>query len=167
MKDVEIADIVENRPVSRFQYLMILLCSLIVLMDGYDTQAIGYVAPMLASAIHAPVSEFGLIFSAGLTGAATGAFTFGPLADHIGRRRPLIIACMLFAVFSVATVFVTSFNQLLILRIVTGVGLGGAVPTCLAMVAEYTPRRIRGFAVTAMFSAFRLEESSRGSRHRI
>jgi MFS transporter, AAHS family, 4-hydroxybenzoate transporter len=153
---LEIADIIENRPVGRFQYLIFLLCSLIALMDGYDTQAIGYVAPLLASAIHVPVNAFGLIFSAGLAGAALGAFTFGPLGDRIGRRRPLILACMLFAVFSIATLFVTSFNQLLVVRIITGIGLGGAVPTALAMVAEYAPKRIRGLAVTAVFSAFAL-----------
>jgi MFS transporter, AAHS family, 4-hydroxybenzoate transporter len=156
VKILDIANIIEIRPIGRFQYLIFLLCSLIALMDGYDTQAIGYVAPLLASGIHTPVSAFGLIFSAGLAGAAVGAFTFGPLADRIGRRRPLILACMLFAVLSIGTVFVTSFNQLLIVRIITGIGLGGAVPTCLAMVAEYSPKRIRGFAVTAMFSAFPL-----------
>jgi MFS transporter, AAHS family, 4-hydroxybenzoate transporter len=156
MKGLEIADVIENRPVRGFQYLIILMCSVIALMDGYDTQAIGYVAPLLASAIRTPVGDFGLIFSAGLAGAAVGAFTFGPLADRIGRRQPLILACMLFAIFSIATVFVTSFNQLLIVRAITGIGLGGAVPACLAMVAEYAPKRIRGFAVTAMFSAFPL-----------
>ena len=64
-------------------------------MDGYDTQAIGYVAPFLASAVHTPVNAFGLIFSAGLAGAAFGAFTFGPLADRFGRRPPLILSCKL------------------------------------------------------------------------
>jgi AAHS family 4-hydroxybenzoate transporter-like MFS transporter len=156
MKDLEIADVIESRPVSRFQYLIFVLCASIALLDGYDTQAIGYVAPLLAAAIHTPVTAFGLIFSAGLAGAAVGAFTFGPLADRIGRRPPLILACILFAVFSVATIFVTSFGQLLIVRIITGIGLGGAVPTSLAVVAEYAPKRIRGLAVTAVFSAFPL-----------
>lgn len=156
VQSLEIADIIENRPVSWFQYRVFFLCSLVALMDGFDTQAIGYVAPLLASAIHTPVTSFGLVFSAGLAGAAFGAFTFGPLADRFGRRLPLIFACMIFAVFSLATVYVTSFNQLLVVRILTGIGLGGAVPTCLAMVAEYAPKRIRGLAVTAMFSSFPL-----------
>jgi AAHS family 4-hydroxybenzoate transporter-like MFS transporter len=156
LRILQIADIIDDRRVSWFQYQTFFLCSLVALMDGFDTQAIGYVAPLLASAIHTPVNAFGLIFSAGLAGAALGAFTFGPLADRFGRRWPLIIACILFAVFSIATVFVTSFSQLLVVRTVTGIGLGGAVPTCLAIVAEYAPKRIRGLAVTAMFSSFPL-----------
>ncbi len=153
---LEIADIIDDRPVSWFQYRIFILCSLVALMDGFDTQAIGYVAPLLASAVHTPVNAFGLIFSAGLAGAALGAFTFGPLADRFGRRLPLIFSCILFAIFSIATIFVTSFSQLLVMRTITGIGLGGAVPTCLAIVAEYAPKRIRGLAVTAMFSSFPL-----------
>lgn len=153
---LRIAEIIDQRPVSGLQYRIFFLCSLVALMDGFDTQAIGYVAPLLASSINTPVSSFGLIFSVGLAGAALGAFAFGPLADRVGRRLPLVIACMIFAIFSIATIFVTSFNQLLVVRLITGIGLGGAVPTCLSLVAEYAPQRKRGLAVTAMFSSFPL-----------
>lgn len=78
------------------------------------------------------------------------------LADRIGRLLPLILACLLFGLASIATVFATSFGQLLIMRIVAGIGLGGAVPSGLALVAESAPGRLRGTAVTAVFSAFPL-----------
>ncbi|MCL2428392.1 MAG: MFS transporter [Alphaproteobacteria bacterium] len=153
---LKISDIVDARPVGALQYRVFALCALVAFMDGFDTQAIGYVAPLLATAVARPLADFGLVFSAGLAGAAAGAFGFGPLADRYGRRRPLIAACLVFAVFSIATVFVTSFGQLVLVRVLTGIGLGGAIPTCLALVAEYAPQRSRGLAVTAMFAAFPL-----------
>jgi MFS transporter, AAHS family, 4-hydroxybenzoate transporter len=151
---LKISDILDERPVSSLQCRVFVLCSLVALMDGFDTQAIGYVAPLLAAAVHTPISAFGLVFSAALAGAAAGAFLFGPVADRVGRRRPLIGACLFFSVFSIATLFATSFDQILIVRFLTGIGLGGAIPAGLALAAEYAPRRSRGLAVTAMFSAF-------------
>jgi AAHS family 4-hydroxybenzoate transporter-like MFS transporter len=153
---LKISDIVDGRPVSALQYRVFALCALVAFMDGFDTQAIGYVAPLLATAVARPIADFGVVFSAGLAGAAAGAFGFGPLADRYGRRRPLIAACLLFSVFSIATLFVASFGELVLVRVLTGIGLGGAIPTCLALVAEYAPRQRRGLAVTAMFSAFPL-----------
>lgn len=156
MLDLRSADAAKARPISVLQIRIFAICSLVVFFDGFDTQAIGYVAPLLAKATNAPLSSFGAVFSIGLAGAVLGAFIFGPLGDRFGRRWLLIGASAIFAAFSLFTMFVTSLPELLIVRFLTGVGLGGAVPTSLALVSEYSPQKFRGLAITAMFSAFPL-----------
>lgn len=156
MLDLRSANTANARPISVLQIRIFAICSLVVFFDGFDTQAIGYVAPLLAKATNAPLSSFGAVFSIGLAGAVLGAFIFGPLGDRFGRRWLLIGASAIFAAFSLFTIFVTSLPELLIVRFLTGVGLGGAVPTSLALVSEYSPQKIRGLAITAMFSAFPL-----------
>lgn len=154
MGSSDIASIMDDRPLGLVQIRIFVVCSLVVFFDGFDTQAIGYVAPLLATATNAPIASFGIVFSVGLAGAAVGAFLFGPLGDYFGRRSLLVVACVCFAIFSLTTVFVTSLDQLMLVRFLTGVGLGGAVPTSLALVSEYSPTRYKGLAITAMFSAF-------------
>ena len=154
MQGKDVASIMDERPLGRMQIKLFVVCSLVVFFDGFDTQSIGYVAPLLASATNAPIASFGTVFSVGLAGAALGAFLFGPLGDQFGRRWLLIVACVFFSVFSLTTVFVTSLNELMFVRFLTGLGLGGAVPTSLALVSEYSPTKYKALAITAMFSAF-------------
>ena len=141
-------------PLSWVQIRIFVICSFVMFFDGFDTQAIGYVAPLLAQATHAPLASFGIVFSVGLAGAASGAFLFGPLGDYFGRRWLLAIACAAFAAFSVSTIFVSSLTELMFVRFLTGLGLGGAVPTSLALVSEFAPKRFKALSITAMFSAF-------------
>jgi AAHS family 4-hydroxybenzoate transporter-like MFS transporter len=147
---------IDDHPVRRIQIRIFVICAFVAFFDGYDTQAIGYVASLLAKTTNTPIASFGIVFSIGLAGAAVGAFVLGPLGDRLGRKWLLILSCALFSVFSLLTVKATSYNWLLSLRFITGLGLGGAVPVSLALVAEYFPTRVRGLAVTAMFSAFPL-----------
>ena len=147
---------VDEAPLGLVQIRIFLICSFVMFFDGFDTQAIGYVAPLLAQATHASLASFGIIFSIGLAGAASGAFLFGPLGDYFGRRWLLVIACAAFATFSLGTVFVTSTTELMFVRFLTGLGLGGAVPTSLALVSEYAPKRFKAWSMTAMFAAFPL-----------
>ncbi|WPP02928.1 MFS transporter [Methylocella tundrae] len=146
--------IIDQSPVGIFQLRVFVLCALVAALDGFDTQAIGYVAPLVASAIEIPISSFSLIFSAGLLGASVGAFAFGPLADRFGRKRLLVAACILFASFTLATIGVRSFQGLLALRFLAGLGLGGATPSFLALSAEFSPKRLRSLTITALFAAF-------------
>jgi AAHS family 4-hydroxybenzoate transporter-like MFS transporter len=151
---VDGAAIIDDSPVGAYQLGIFVLCALVAALDGFDTQAIGYTAPLVAGAIKAPMASFGMIFSAGLVGATIGALALGPLADRFGRKWLLVVACLLFALFSLLTVTVTTLHGLLALRVLTGLGLGGATPSFLALGAEYAPRRLRSFAVTALYAAF-------------
>ena len=127
---------------------------LVAALDGFDTQAIGYTAPAIAAVIHLPMPQFGQVGSAGLLGAALGALSFGPLADIFGRKWFMIIAVVVFAVFSYLTSTSTSLEQLLAYRFCCGLGLGGVTPAFLAMGAELAPRRLRDVFVTVLFASF-------------
>src|SRR6202030_2947710 len=75
----------------------------------------------------------------------------GPIADRLGRKWPVVVSTLSFAAFSLVTVHVASFRELLILRFLTGLGLGGAMPNVVALASEFVPRRILPQVVTLLF----------------
>src|SRR5450631_2478694 len=82
---VDVADFIDAQPVGGFQFKLLLTCAAVLFLDGFDTQAIGYVAPALAKEWGLTKGALGPVFSAGLFGLMIGALLFGPLADQIGR----------------------------------------------------------------------------------
>jgi AAHS family 4-hydroxybenzoate transporter-like MFS transporter len=130
------------------------ICFLIVVMDGYDTQAIGLVAAAISRDLGIALPQVGWLFSSGLLGSAAGACLLGPLGDHLGRKRMLLCAMLLFAVCTLATPWCTTFSGLLACRLCAGLGLGGAIPNVLAMAAEYTPLPRRGLVTGLLFAGF-------------
>ena len=132
----------------------LVLCMLAAAIDGYDTQAIGYTAPAIAQAFNLPREVFGPVFSAGLVGAAVGALSFGPLADRFGRKRFMVAAVIIFGVFSLLTAQATTLSEFLAFRFCAGLGLGGAVPSFLALGGEFAPASKRGVFVAIAFAAF-------------
>src|ERR1700728_5246819 len=151
---VDVIDLIDRHPVAGFQIGVLILCMLVAALDGFDTQAIGYTAPAIAAVIHLPMPQFGQVASAGLLGAAIGALSFGPLADMFGRKWFMIIAMVVFAIFSFMTAQSASLEHLLAYRFLAGLGLGGATPAFLAMGAELAPKRLRDVFVTVLFAAF-------------
>src|SRR5580698_8845547 len=123
---VDVIDLIDRHPVTLFQIGVLIMCMLVAALDGFDTQAIGYTAPAIAAVIHLPMPQFGQVGSAGLVGAAIGALSFGPFADILGRKWFMIIAVLVFAVFSYMTAQSTSLSDLLTYRFLAGLGLGGA-----------------------------------------
>src|SRR5580700_7921913 len=151
---VDALDLIDRHPVTGFQVGILILCMLVAALDGFDTQAIGYTAPAIAHQINLPMPQFGQVGSAGLLGAAIGALSFGPLADVFGRKWFMIIAMIVFAIFSYLTAQSGSLSDLLTYRFFAGLGLGGVTPAFLAMGAELAPRRLRDVFVTVLFASF-------------
>jgi len=147
----KVSDIIDNRPMSRFQIRTILLCGLVLFADGFDAQTIGFLATSIADSTNIPVETFGPIFSASLIGLMIAAMLAGPIADRWGRKWPIIFSTFALAVFSFLTAFSTSYNQLLIFRFLTGLGLGGALPTVVALSSEYSPKRLMAILVAVLF----------------
>ena len=79
------------------------------------------------------------------------AMLAGPIADRWGRKWPIIISTITLAVFSLLTAFATSFNEFLIYRFLTGLGLGGALPNVVALSSEYVPKRLMAVLVAVLF----------------
>src|SRR5580698_8506360 len=151
---VDVAEFIDAQPVGGFQIRLLLTCAAVLFLDGFDTQAIGFVAPSLAKEWSLSKGALGPVFSAGLFGLMIGALLFGPLADRIGRRKIIIFSTLAFGLGSFATAFVWDVDALLAIRFLTGLGLGGAMPNAIAMTSEFNPRRRRATMVMIMFCGF-------------
>jgi AAHS family 4-hydroxybenzoate transporter-like MFS transporter len=153
---LDVREFIDGRPVGRYQLLVAAMCALIVFVDGFDAQAMGYVAPALTAALRIPRSAFGSIVSSGLVGMMIGALVSGPVADRAGRKPVLVASALIFGVGSLLTATAQSALALVAFRVVTGLGMGGAMPNAIALTSEYMPRRRRGTAVTTMICGFSL-----------
>ena len=153
---VQATELIEQRKLGGAQRAIIALCGLVALLDGMDLQSIGLAAPLMAEALHVAPRAFGLVFSAALAGLALGAFALGPLADRYGRKRVLVVATVCFGVFTLCTAFADSFEELLVCRFLTGVGLGGAMPSFISLASEYVPGRMRATVVSLLWAGFPL-----------
>src|SRR5688572_6251935 len=132
------------------------MCGLIVFVDGFDAQAMGFVAPALTAAMNISRGVLGSVISSGLVGMMVGALVSGPLADRIGRKPVLVTSVLVFGVGSLLTATADSVNSLIAFRVLTGLGMGGAMPNAIALTSEYMPRRRRAGAVTTMICGFSL-----------
>ncbi|WP_039783331.1 MFS transporter [Herbaspirillum huttiense] len=138
---IQVSEVIDARPVGMVQWSAIGTCILIAVLDGFDTQTIGMLAPAMSRELGIPMARFGPIFSAGLLGMLVGAMILGPLADRFGRKTMVIASTLAFGSMSLLTALAASHDDLLLLRFLTGIGLGGALPNALALASEYSPRR--------------------------
>jgi len=144
---VNVSEVIDNSPFGAFRWGLCILCGLCLIMDGFDVQAIGYVAPALKQEWHIPDPVLGRVLTAALVGILVGSLLLSMLADRVGRRPVLVGSCLFFAITTVLTARANSVSELLLIRFIAGCGLGAIMPNAMALVSEYTPRRSR---VTAM-----------------
>src|SRR5579862_6456598 len=153
---VNITNVIDNSRVGLFQWGVFVLCGLCLLMDGFDLQALGFVAPTLWREWAVPAAMRGPILSAALVGVLIGSLLFSMLADRLGRRPVLIGVTLYFSLLSLLTARAGSVNELLIVRFLAGIGLGGIMPNAMALVGEYSPARVRVTAMMVVSNGFTL-----------
>ena len=153
---VDIETVLSNAPLGAFHFIVVGLSALMIMLDGYDAQSIAFAAPLLAKALGRNVSSFGPIFAVGLVGLMLGSLAVSPLADRYGRKWLLITSTVIFGFFSLAPALDPSFERLFVYRLLTGFGLGGAMPCAVALTSEYAPRRNKAALVNIMFAGFPL-----------
>ncbi|SAK41620.1 major facilitator transporter [Caballeronia pedi] len=134
--DVERALGDAHRPA--FQFMLLVLCGLCLVIDGFDAQAMGYVAPAVIADWHVSTAALGPVFSASLFGMLIGSLGLSVLADRIGRRPVLIGATVFFGSSMIATAFTHDLALLTVLRFITGLGLGCIMPNAMALVGEFS-----------------------------
>ena len=142
----------EGAGLSGLQIGVALLCGLIQMLDGYDLSAIGLVVPTLVHAWALPPAAFTQAFALSSVGIMVGAMASGPIADRFGRKPMLLFSVAMFGVFSLASAYAPSLQVLVIFRFLTGIGIGGAMPTTVALTSDYAPARWRTSLVMFMFT---------------
>lgn len=152
----ELQALIDVAPIGKMQWRVIICCFLVVMMDGFDTAAIGFIAPAIRDHWQLTAGDLAPLFGAGLLGLTAGALLCGPLSDRLGRKRVIEWCVALFGLFSLLSAFSPNLEALIILRFLTGLGLGGAMPNTITMTSEYLPARRRGALVTLMFCGFTL-----------
>ncbi len=153
---LNVQQFVDEQPLGAYQVMVLGLCVIIVLMEGFDAQAMGFVAPVVSKQLHIARAALGTVLSSGLVGMMIGALTLGPLADRIGRKPVIVASALLFGSASLLTATAHSLSSLLIFRLATGVGLGASLPTMIALEAEYMPKRLRATAIVIAGCGFSL-----------
>ena len=140
---VDVGALIDRNPIGAYQVGMLLMCGLCLIMDGFDVQAMGYVAPALLAEWDIPRAALGPVFGAGLFGMLVGSLVLSVVADRLGRRPVLIGATLFFGACMLATPLARTVGELTALRFVTGLGMGAIMPNAMALAGEYSPRRVR------------------------
>ena len=151
---VNINTLIDNSRLGAFQWGVFILCGLCLMMDGFDLQAIGFVAPALVRDWKIPSASMGPVFSAALVGVLIGSLLFSMLADRIGRRPVLIGVTLYFSILTFLTARADTLPHLLAIRFLGGIGLGGIMPNAMALVGEYSPARVRVTAMMVVSNGF-------------
>ena len=150
--NLDITQIVDRQPVTRFLIGVLFLCTLVTLADGYNISVIAFAAPGIVKAWHLNRAALGPLFSSSLVAGLIGPFLFGTLGDRIGRRSSMIAAVLMIGIFGVISGYCTSIIPLIVTRFIAGIGMSGALAVTVAAVNEFAPRRLRATFVTIVFS---------------
>lgn len=154
MRSIDVSEEIDKARFGRFQWSVVALCALLLVVDGYDVFVAGTVLPTLIKEWGLSKPEAGALQAWALFGMMFGALVMGQLADRIGRRKGIAISFALFTVATVLTGFANTPEQFKALRFLAGLGCGGLMPNAVALMNEYAPRRLRGTMVALMFSGY-------------
>ncbi|MDB6044546.1 MAG: putative aromatic acid transporter [Gammaproteobacteria bacterium] len=135
---------------------LVLVAWLVTFFDGFDLNVIAFAAPYLVESYHLDTHALANVFTTGIAGTLLGAVLFGVLGDRIGRRSAIIAATALFGILTLTLAFAASYWELLLLRFVSGMALGGAIPLIWALSVEYAPRRYQATLVTVIMLGYGL-----------
>ncbi|WP_445497279.1 MFS transporter [Photorhabdus sp. SF281] len=155
-KTVNIQHIINNQKLSKVQWQVLILCFLIVVIDGFDTVLMGYIAPAVINDFKVEGAILGTTMSAALFGLSLGSIFSGPLADRFGRKSVLTTSVTVFGLFSLVTALAGSIQTLTILRFLTGLGLGAAMSNAITLISEYAPEHRRSLLINIVFCGFPL-----------
>ncbi len=159
---VDIGALLDKQKLSLYHLVTILLCILIIVVDGADTGSINVAAPAILRAFPAERSVMGWVFACGQVGIFCGSLIFGYMGDRYGRKIGVILSVLFFSLPALGTMFAGSLEQLMIWRFVTGLGIGGAIPNTIALLNEAAPKRYRASFVVIAFLGYSAGTASAG-----
>ena len=159
---VDVSDVIERQRLRWFVVRLVLVSWFVTFFDGYDLNVIAFAAPYLKEAYALDTSMLTNVFGAGLLGTLFGGFLFGFLGDRMGRRPTIIASAMLFGLLTLLMAGVQSYSQLVLVRFLNGLALGGALPLIWALSVEYVATRYRATIVTLIMLGYGMGVSAAG-----
>ena len=156
MKELDVQGYIDNSRFGKFHWTILIVCTLLMVFDGYDLFLFGVVIPVVMDEWGLTAVEAGTLGSYSLFGMMFGALLLGTLADKIGRKKGIVISFVLFSVATVLTGFSSTPTEFGIYRFLAGLGCGGLMPNAVALINELAPKKMRNTLVTLMFSGFSL-----------
>jgi AAHS family 4-hydroxybenzoate transporter-like MFS transporter len=155
-QSLDVREHINSRQMTGYQWLLLALCFLIVTTDGMDVAIMGFLAPAITREWGVSKAAFGAVMSAAPFGLAVGALLVGPLSDRFGRKKLLMASVAWFGLFSIISSTASDVIALSVLRFLTGLGLGAAMPNTTTLLSEYVPEKSRSTLIAIMFTGFNL-----------
>jgi MFS transporter, AAHS family, 4-hydroxybenzoate transporter len=159
---LRVEPLVDEQSIGRFNIQLLVWSFLAMFADGYDLSAMPFAAPSLVHEWHLSAAVFGPVLSASLWGVFCGALLMGWVGDRFGRRVAITGGCLLYGISTLAMIFAHDLEQMFILRVITGLGLGGLMPNTIALSSELSPKRWRATLIVLMFTGITLGSGTPG-----
>jgi MFS transporter, AAHS family, 4-hydroxybenzoate transporter len=153
---IDIKAFIDKRPIAPYQWFLVAMCFLVVVADGMDVAIMGFVTPPILQEWNISRPAFGFVISAAAFGLVIGALVAGPSSDRVGRKLVLTASVFVFGLFTVLAAYSSSAQEMALLRLLAGMGMGAAMPNATTLLSEYAPLRRRSLMITVMFTGFNL-----------
>jgi AAHS family 4-hydroxybenzoate transporter-like MFS transporter len=154
---IDIGALIDSRKLNSFNARIVIISWLIMFFEGYDLATIAVSGPSLMREWGVTSrAEMGYVFSAVLFATIFGTPLFGWIGDRFGRKNALLVSLLGIGIFSLVTMFVHNLEQMFAVRFFTGLAIGGIGANCLALNAEFAPRRVRATLMIVMFTGITL-----------
>ena len=157
-----VEQLVDEQTIGRFNIGLLVWSFLAMFADGYDITAMSFAAPELVRHWHVARDAFGPVLSASLVGIFCGAPIMGWIGDRFGRRVAIISGCFIYGLSTLGMIAAQDLTQMYVLRLITGIGLGGLMPNTIALNSELSPKRWRATLVVLMFTGITLGSGTPG-----
>ncbi len=154
MRKIDVHKLIDEARFNRFHLMVLFWCALVIIFDGYDLVIYGAVLPVLMKEWSLTPLQAGSLGSYALFGMMLGAMIFGPAADRYGRKWMVAICVVLFSSFTFLNGFARDPVEFGICRFLAGLGIGGVMPNVVALMTEYSPKKMRSTLVGIMFSGY-------------
>jgi MFS transporter, AAHS family, 4-hydroxybenzoate transporter len=159
---VDVVPLIENQKVGRFWLALFLVSWAVTFLDGFDLQIISFAGRYIQKSFELSNTELGTLGTVGVLGTLAGGLGLGYLGDRIGRKPAITASALGFGVFMVLFAFAGDYPQLIVLRALTGLFLGGALPLIWALVTEFAPARMRSTVVVVTMVGYSLGSAAGG-----
>lgn len=151
---IDVSEVIGGQRLGIFLVGLVLICAVVTFFDGFDMLVMSFLAPYLMEDLGIDRAQMGELFGAGTFGAMAGGFLFGWLGDRYGRRPMIILSVACFGLSTAALGLAHTYPQLMALRFLNGVALGGLMPLAWALSIEYVPGRFRATVVTLIMMGY-------------